>query len=88
VSGDLYALVDRPTQAACTAALPNFQAPDTPHVIADVSTRSLGGSSQHICDYEGHTTGTNGSYTSYELSPCGHIPSGLTGTSQKFSFYT
>ncbi len=88
VSGDLYAVVDRPTQAACTAALPNFQPPDTPHVIAYVSTRSPGGSSQHVCDYEGHTTGTSGSYTSYELSPCGHIPSGLTGTSQKFSFYT
>ncbi len=88
VSGDLYALVDRPTQAACTTALPGYQPPDTPHVIAYVSTSSLGGSSQRICDYQGHTTGTSGTYTSYELSPCGKIPAGLTGASQKFSFWT
>lgn len=92
VSGDIYALVDRPTEAACTAALPGYQKnvpkPDIPHVIAYVSTKSLGSGSQHICDYEGHTTGKDGTYTSYELSPCGKTPSGLSGGSQKFSFYT
>lgn len=87
VSGDLYALVGRPTQAACTAALPLWQKPDIPHVIAYVSTKPLGRGSQHVCEYAGTTTGTSpGKWDSYELGL--RPPSGLTGASSKFCFYT
>jgi hypothetical protein len=88
VSGTRYALATTPTDAACTALLPGYQSPDTPHPIAYVSSTSIDGSSQHVCEYEGHTTGQNGTFTSYELSPCGTTPPGMSGASSKFSFWT
>ncbi len=90
VSGDVYALVTTPTTAACTKKLPNYQKqpPDTPHPIAYVSTTKINSSSRHLCEYEGLTTGTSGTFTAYELSPCGTNPAGMSKPAQKFSFWT
>ncbi len=86
VSGDRYALVT--SASGCPAALKGYQPPDTPHPIAYVSTKSIDGASRQVCEYKGQTKGNNGTFTSYELSPCGKIPSGLSGASKQFSFYT
>lgn len=90
VSGDVYALVTSPSQSACTSKLPGYQKspPDIPHPIASVSSTALPNSSQHICEYEGISTGTSGKFTVFELSPCGRPPTNLTSASQKFDFYT
>jgi Fibronectin type III domain len=85
-SGDRYALST--SSSGCPALLSGYQPPDTPHPIAYVSTTSIGSGSQHVCEYKGTTKGNNGTFTSYELSPCGRIPSGLSGASEQFSFYT
>jgi Fibronectin type III domain len=88
LSADVYAVeTNAPTQAACTTALPGFQAPDTPHVIAAVSSSPQPGS-QHICIYQGTTSGTDGNFISRELSPYGTVPAGLSGASQVSCFYT
>ncbi|MBO0747966.1 MAG: hypothetical protein J2O47_06440, partial [Acidimicrobiaceae bacterium] len=89
VSGDVYAIVGSPSQTACTNALSNYQPPDTPHVIAAVSTSSMGPGSQHICEYQGKTTGTNGTFDTEELVPCGSgAPAGLSGANQVNNFWT
>ncbi len=88
VSGDRYALVTTPSDAACTQKLPQYQAPDTPHPIAYVSTTQTDSSSQHVCEYRGTTTGANGPFTSYELSLCNTPPAGLKNPTLQFSFYT
>lgn len=90
VSGDVYALVTTPTNAACTKRLPNYQTqpPDIPHPIAYVSTTQIDSASRHICEYEGLTTGSGGTFTAYELSPCGTKPTGMSRATQKFSFWT
>ena len=90
VSGDVYAKVSTPSTGACTTALPDYQKspPDIPHPIASVSNTALSSSSQHICEYEGKSTGANGTFTAFELSPCGQTPNNLSSTSVKFSFYT
>ena len=55
--------------------LPDYQPPDTPHPIAYVSTTQIDSSSQHVCEYEGTTTGDKArSPHSDELSPCGTSP--------------
>jgi hypothetical protein len=86
VSGDRYALAT--TASGCPAALKGYQPPDTPHPIAYVSTKSIDGSSRQVCEYAGQTKGDNGTFTSYELSPCGKVPSNLSKASKQFSFYT
>jgi hypothetical protein len=88
VSGDRYALVTTPTDTACTKVLSNYESPDTPHPIAYVSTTQVNSSSQHVCEYVGKSSGNDGTYTSYELSPCGKNPAGLTSPSEQFSFWT
>jgi Fibronectin type III domain len=88
VSGDVYALVTSPSNQACTQKLPSYQKPDTPHPIAYVSTTQTNSSSRHVCEYEGRTTGANGTFTAFELSPCGTKPSGMSSASEKFSFWT
>ena len=72
MSGDVYALVTAPTaRPARRRHCPSYQAPDTPHPIAYVSTSRIDSSSQHVCEYEGITTGTSGTFTAYELSRAG-----------------
>jgi hypothetical protein len=91
VSGTMYALVTTPTQQACTQALPGFQPPDTPHVVAYVSATRVDASSRQICEYVGQTTGANSppTFTSHELSPCGTVPPGLSGNPPiAFRFWT
>ncbi len=86
MSGDRYALVT--SASGCPAALKGYQPPDTPHSIAYVSTKSIDTAGRQVCEYKGTTTGQNGTRTSYELSFCGKIPSGLSGATKQFSFYT
>ncbi|MCL2395113.1 MAG: fibronectin type III domain-containing protein [Acidimicrobiaceae bacterium] len=86
--GDHYALLTSPSQN-CPTALAGAQNPAVAHTIAFVSSGSLGDSdSRHICEYTGQTSGTQGTFTQQELSPCGSPPPGMTGAVQGFDFWT
>ena len=88
VSGDTYAISTSAAKSSCQSLLPNSQDPTQPHVIAAVSTSPLPGG-QHICEYKGTTTTTNGTFTDEELTICGSgVPGGLSGATQINNFYT
>ena len=74
VSGDVYALVTTPTNAACTAALPGYQPPDTPHPIAYVSTSRSTAPVSTSASTRATRQGSSGTFTSYELSPLRQDP--------------
>jgi len=90
VSGNQYALVNTGTDAACLNAMTGYQntPPNRPHLIATVSSTSLGPGSQNICEFSGQTKGANGTFNTEELAQCGTTPAGLQGAKSGFEFWT
>jgi hypothetical protein len=87
VSGDVYALSTSASQSSCESLLSDSQNPTEPHVIAAVSTSPLPGG-QEICEYQGTTKTTSGTFTESELNPCSDgAPSHLPGSSVIARFY-